>query len=68
MIMPFGKHKGQDIHTVPHDYLLWFRDNITNLLRAVDAALEGKPSSRPRPENGSTWPRERCLSDCKNER
>lgn len=51
MKMPFGKHQGQEIHTIPHDYLLWFRDNITNLhgdlLRAVDAGLEDKPFEPP---------------------
>jgi len=51
MKMPFGKHKGQEIHKIPQDYLLWFRENITNLhgdlLRAVDAGLEGKPFEPP---------------------
>lgn len=51
MKMPFGRHKGQEIHTLPHDYLLWFRDNIANLngdlLRAVIAGLEGKPFEPP---------------------
>lgn len=51
MKMPFGMHKGQEIHTIPHDYLLWFRGNITNLsgdlLRAVIAGLEGKPFQPP---------------------
>ena len=47
MKMPFGKHKDQEIHTIPQDYLLWFRDNINNLhgdlLQAVVAGLDGKP-------------------------
>lgn len=47
MKMPFGKHKNQEIHTIPQDYLLWFKNNITNLngdlLRAVVAGLDGKP-------------------------
>jgi hypothetical protein len=51
MKMPFGRHKGQEIHTLPYDYLLWFRDNITNLhgdlLRAVIAGLDGKPFEPP---------------------
>jgi hypothetical protein len=46
MKMPFGKHKDKEVHTVPHDYLLWFRNNITNLngdlLKAVIAGLDGK--------------------------
>lgn len=51
MKMPFGMHKGKEIHTLPHDYLLWFRHNITNLtgdlLRAVEVGLEGKPFEPP---------------------
>lgn len=51
MKMPFGMHKGKEIHTIPHDYLLWFRNNITNLhgdlLKAVEAGLEGKPFEPP---------------------
>lgn len=51
MKMPFGMHKGKEIHTIPRDYLLWFRDNITNLhgdlLGAVVAGLEGKPFEPP---------------------
>ncbi|MEZ6131148.1 MAG: DUF3820 family protein [Planctomycetaceae bacterium] len=51
MKMPFGKHRSKEIHTIPHDYLHWFRNNITNLhgdlLRAVVAGLEGKPFKPP---------------------
>lgn len=51
MKMPFGKHIGKEIHTVPQDYLRWFKNNITNLhgdlLKAVEAALEGKPFQPP---------------------
>lgn len=51
MKMPFGMHKGKEIHTLPHDYLHWFRNNITNLrsdlLKAVEAGLEGKPFEPP---------------------
>lgn len=51
MKMPFGKHKGTEIHAIPHDYLLWFRDNIKNLqgdlLKAVIAGLEGKSFDPP---------------------
>lgn len=51
MKMPFGKHKDKEVHTVPQDYLLWFRNNITNLngdlLKAVIAGLEGKPFEKP---------------------
>lgn len=51
MKMPFGKHKGQEIHTIPPDYLRWCRDNVANLngylLRAVLAGLEGEPFEPP---------------------
>lgn len=51
MKMPFGKHKGKEIHTIPHDYLLWFRNNIKSLrgdlLRAVEAGLDGKSFTTP---------------------
>jgi hypothetical protein len=51
MIMPFGMHKGKEVHTISSDYLLWFKNNITNLhgdlLRAVIAGLEGKPFEPP---------------------
>ncbi len=49
--MPFGMHKGKEINTLPHNYLLWFKNNITNLhgdlRRAVVAGLEGKPFEPP---------------------
>lgn len=51
MKMPFGMYKGKEIHTLPHDYLQWFKNNITNLhgdlLRAVVAGLEHKPFKPP---------------------
>ena len=51
MKMPFGKHKGQEIHTIPRSYLAWMKDNITtlkgDLLGAVDAGLAGKPFEPP---------------------
>lgn len=28
ILMPFGKHKGEDIEKVPDDYLLWFYKNV----------------------------------------
>ena len=65
MKMPFGKHKGQEIHTIPHDYLQWFRNNITNLhgdlLKAVEAALEGKPFEPLTSEERVDEARERML-------
>ena len=28
MQMPFGRHKGQEIDSLPHDYLEWLRNNL----------------------------------------
>ena len=42
MKIPFGRHKGQEVTTLPHDYLNWIRDNLslrTELAEAVDKAL-----------------------------
>ena len=53
MNMPFGKHKGQEIHTIPHDYLLWLKGNVDlwgDLMRAVEAGLEGKAFMPPTSE------------------
>jgi hypothetical protein len=25
--MPFGKHKGKELESIPHDYLIWLLDN-----------------------------------------
>ena len=51
MKMPFGKHHDQEIHTIPKDYLMWVKNNVTNLgphLRlAIDLGLEGKPYTPP---------------------
>ena len=35
-VMPFGKHRGEDIEDVPSDYLQWF-------LTSVDAPPKGDP-------------------------
>jgi hypothetical protein len=65
MKMPFGKHKGAEIHMIPHDYLLWFRNNIKNLqgdlLLAVDAGLEGKPFEPPTIEERMDEGRQKML-------
>lgn len=29
-VMPFGKHRGQEMGSVPVDYLLWAARNVTN--------------------------------------
>jgi uncharacterized protein (DUF3820 family) len=36
-VMPFGKHRGEDIEDVPSDYLQWF-------LTKVDAPPKGDPN------------------------
>jgi hypothetical protein len=44
--MPFGKHKGQPLSTVPRGYLRWLRANVDIddwLQVAVDAILDGPP-------------------------
>ncbi|NLS92743.1 MAG: hypothetical protein GXX96_11360 [Planctomycetaceae bacterium] len=35
MRMPFGKHRGKLLETIPHDYLLWVLDNCDNLSPTV---------------------------------
>ena len=30
MKMPWGKHKGRDIHELPSGYLLWLAENSNN--------------------------------------
>ena len=50
MKMPFGKHKGEQIHLLEKSYLHWLRDNCKlhgDLLNAVDAALQGKAYTPP---------------------
>lgn len=42
MLMPFGKHKGQNVSTLPKRYLQWLRQNVElngELAAAVSAAL-----------------------------
>lgn len=42
MLMPFGKHKGKHVSTLPKSYLRWLRQNVElkgELAAAVDAAL-----------------------------
>jgi hypothetical protein len=45
MIMPFGKHKGKDIRTIPPRYLEWVWNNCKlhgSLKKAIDAVLSGE--------------------------
>ena len=42
MQMPFGRHKGQEIKTLPPDYLEWLRNNMSltgQLADEIDRAL-----------------------------
>lgn len=51
MKIQFGKHKGEELHTIPKSYLNWIKQNIPDLdphlQRAVDLALEGKEYKAP---------------------
>jgi len=50
MLIPFGKYKGQDLTTVPDDYLLWLTANIPlrePLLRAVVEEMTERDSDVP---------------------
>jgi len=49
MKITFGKHKGEELHTIPKNYLNWLRtiDLDDHLRRAVDLALEGKEYKAP---------------------
>lgn len=43
MMMPFGRHKGEDVHDIPLHYLEWLRDNCGlygELEAAVDEAID----------------------------
>jgi uncharacterized protein (DUF3820 family) len=42
--MPFGKHRGKEIHTLPESYLRWMVNNLTfygneNVLEEIREAL-----------------------------
>ena len=39
-IMPFGKHKGRQLRSIPPDYLLWVINNCTNLRSELREAIE----------------------------
>jgi hypothetical protein len=48
MKMPFGKHRGQAVSTLPRQYLRWLADNVElkgQLKGEVQAALYGVPVS-----------------------
>lgn len=44
--MPFGKHKGEPIASIPRNYLIWLKRNVPlhgRLAEQVNAVLDGKP-------------------------
>lgn len=44
--MPFGKHKGESVETLPKGYLRWLKENVElrgELRQAVDCVLAGRP-------------------------
>lgn len=49
MKIPFGKHKGEDIHTLPKPYLNWLLtiDLDDHLRQAVEMGLQGKEYKPP---------------------
>jgi uncharacterized protein (DUF3820 family) len=49
MKMPFGKHKGKPIETLPRTYLVWLQTNIElhgELKAAIEACLTGLPGKQ----------------------
>jgi len=64
MHMPFGKHKGQNLETIPRDYLMWVRGNLEigpYLAECIDAVFLNEPLP-PRPKDHrkrSPWGRNR---------
>ena len=55
MLMPFGKHKNQDLRSIPRDYLQWVLANCTNisyvLREEIRFVLDDAPT---RPSSKST--------------
>jgi hypothetical protein len=52
MTMPFGKHKGESVETLPKRYLKWLQKEVDlrePLATAVDCAIRGKPYIPPKP-------------------
>ena len=46
MQMPFGRHKGQEIDSLPQDYLNWLRNNLHltgKVAEQIDRALGHEP-------------------------
>lgn len=50
--MPFGKHRGREVHRMPKGYLRWMLANCDlspELRRAVEDGLEGIAYTPPKP-------------------
>jgi hypothetical protein len=51
MEMPFGKHRGERIDTIPRGYLRWLSGNADlwgELKQAVECVLNGQPLPEPK--------------------
>lgn len=52
MIMPFGKHQGQEIEDIESSYLRWFLQNVNDqpedLYEAIEEELEARHERKQR--------------------
>ncbi len=48
MEMPFGRHKGRPISSIPTNYLVWLVENVVFDSEALRAAVEAELSERYR--------------------
>jgi hypothetical protein len=61
MRMPFGKYYGEDVRSIPHDYLRWILENVVlrthGLEEEIRAVLSGEdsPGSSPDRDDGHWW-------------
>ncbi len=51
MLMPFGKHQGKPLSSLPYDYLLWLRTiaKSDELISAVEDAISARTSTASAP-------------------
>lgn len=50
-IMPFGKHKGEDIATIDTGYLRWVDENCENISEGLRNAITGELAARESDES-----------------